>query len=78
MTKKLEEINAPKAVPRESDNPIVEEYKEELLTRPAFGVHPATAGEEARLCRMESLLAEMRDKVDNLERRLKALEGRRQ
>ncbi|NMC09476.1 MAG: hypothetical protein GYA39_00635 [Methanothrix sp.] len=78
MTKKLEEINAPKAVPRESDNPIVEEYKEELLTRPAYGVHPVTTGEDARLCRIEGLLAEMRDKVDNLERRLKALEGRRQ
>lgn len=78
MTKKSEEINVPKAVPRESDNPIVEEYKEELLTRPGYGVHPVAAGEEARLCRMEALLAEMKDKVDNLERRLKALEGRKQ
>ncbi len=78
MTKKSEEINAPKAVPRESDNPIVEEYKEELLTRPAYGIHPVATGEEARLCRMEGLLAEMKDKVDNLERRLKALEVRKQ
>jgi len=78
MTKNWKKSIAPKAVPRESDNPIVEEYKEELLTRPAFGVKPATTVEEARLCRMEGLLAEMRDKVDNLERRLKALEGRRQ
>ena len=75
MPRKSDEINPSKAVPRESDNPIVEDYKEELLKRPSFGAAPAAAIDEARLCRLEGLLAEISEKVEDLERRIKGLES---
>lgn len=75
MARKSVDINPSRAVPRESDNPIVEDYKEELLKRPSFGAAPAAAIDDARLCRMEGLLAEMSEKVEDLERRIKALES---
>jgi hypothetical protein len=62
--------------PRESDNPIVEEYKEELLRRPTFGARSPLADEE-RLTRLEGFLAEMQERIAALERRLEMLEGRR-
>jgi hypothetical protein len=74
MARKSDEINASKAVPRESDNPIVEDFKEELLNRPTYGAQTA-AIDDARLCRLEGLLAEMNEKVEDQERRLKALEN---
>ncbi len=75
MAKKPEEIAPVKAAMRESDNPIVEEYKEEMLHRPGFGAQPNLESEE-RLCHLEGLLAELIEKVESLESRLKALEGR--
>lgn len=75
MARKSVEINPSRAVPRESDNPIVEDYKEELLKRPSFGTGPAVGIEESnRLCRLEGLMDEMVEKVEDLERRIKALE----
>jgi len=62
--------------PRESDNPIVEEYKEELLRRPTFGSRSPLADEE-RLMRLEGMLAEIHQRIAVLERRLEILEGRR-
>jgi hypothetical protein len=62
--------------PRESDNPIVEEFKEELLRRPTFGSRSPLADEE-RLMRLEGLLAEMHQRIASLERRLDMLEGKR-
>ena len=77
MTRKSEDINPSRAVPRESDNPIIEDFKEELLKRTTYGAGPVAAIDESRLCRLEGLLAELCEKVENLERRLKALEGER-
>lgn len=75
MARKSEEINPSRAVPRESDNPIVEDYKEELLRRPSFGAVPAVGiDENNRLCRLEGLMDEMSEKVEDLQRRLRALE----
>jgi hypothetical protein len=62
--------------PRESDNPIVEEYKEELLRRPTFGSRSPLADEE-RLSRLEGLLAEIHERIAALERRLEILEEKR-
>jgi hypothetical protein len=74
MAKKSETIT-PKAVPRESDNPIVEEYKEDMLKKPTYGARPSLDNEE-RLCHMEALMAEIRQKTEDLEKRIKALEAR--
>jgi len=74
MAKKSEEMAPTKKVSRDSDNPIVEEYKEELLNRPSYGIHPA-ADDEVRLCRLEGILAEMQDKLEDLEKRIKTIES---
>ena len=75
MAKKSEETITSKAVPRESDNPIVEEYKEDMLKKPTYRARSSLDDEE-RLCRMEALLAEIRQKAEDLEKRVKALEAR--
>jgi hypothetical protein len=62
--------------PRESDNPIVEEYKEDLLRRPTYGSRSPLADEE-RLTRLEGLLAEIHERIAAMERRLEILEEKR-
>jgi hypothetical protein len=47
-----------------------------MLHRPGFGAQPNLESEE-RLCHLEGLLAELVEKVESLENRLKALEGRK-
>jgi hypothetical protein len=74
MAKKSEETAQPKKVARESDNPIIEEYKEDLLNKPGYAVHPA-ADDEARLCRLEGQIAEVQEKLDDLEKRIRAIES---
>jgi hypothetical protein len=61
-----------KGVPRESDNPIVEEYKEELLRKPIF-----TIRDEERIIRLEGLASELFGRIESLERRIQLLEERR-
>jgi hypothetical protein len=56
---------------RDSDNPILEEYKEDLLTRPIL-----IAQSEERIARLEGLLNELMERTRSLERRLEVLEGR--
>lgn len=56
---------------RDSDNPILEEYKEDLLNRPIL-----IAQNEERIARLEGLLNELMDRTRSLERRLEILEGR--
>jgi len=56
---------------RDSDNPILEEYKEELLNRPIM-----VAQNEERIARLEGLLNELMERTRSLERRLEILEGR--
>ncbi|MGB3920746.1 hypothetical protein, partial [Methanothrix sp.] len=56
---------------RDSDNPILEEYKEDLLTRPI----PVPRDEE-RIVRLEGLLNELMEKSRSLERRVEILEKR--
>lgn len=76
MARQPEETAPSRAVQRESDNPIIEEFKEELLKRPSYGTSPALESEE-RLCRLEGLLAELVGRVEALERKVEALTGRK-
>jgi len=46
MAKKNEEIAPSRAIPRESDNPIMEEFKEDMLHRPTYVARPALESEE--------------------------------
>jgi len=75
MAKKSEETAQPKKVARESDNPIIEEYKEDLLNKPGYAVHPV-ADDEARLCRLEGQMAEGQEKLENLKKRIRAIEAK--
>jgi hypothetical protein len=68
MTKDVEK----RSIPRESDNPIVEEYKEDLLRKPA-----STVRDEERLICLEGLVSQLLDRVESLELRIKNLEDRR-
>jgi hypothetical protein len=59
-------------IPRESDNPMVEEYKEDLLRKPSSAVR-----DEERLICLEGLVSDLIGKVDSLERRVQTLEDTR-
>jgi hypothetical protein len=59
-------------IPRESDNPIVEEYKEDLMRKPL-----STVRDEERLICLEGLVSELHGKVDSLEQRVRTLEEKR-
>ena len=56
-------------IPGESDNPMVEEYKEDLLRKPSSAVR-----DEERLICLEGLVSDLIGKVDSLERRVQTLE----
>ncbi len=75
MARRSIDTTPSKVVPRESDNPIVEEYKEDMLRKPTYGTRPTLDNEE-RLCGLEGILAELMQKVEALERRIDALERR--
>jgi hypothetical protein len=68
MTKNEEK----RGIPRESDNPMVEEYKEDLSRKSS-----STVRDEERLICLEGLASELLDRVESLERRIKVLEERR-
>lgn len=75
MIKKSADAASSKKVPRESDNPIVEEYKEDLLNKPGYGHQPSRIDEE-RLSRIEGLLGKIQERLADLEKRIKAMEER--
>ncbi len=62
-----------KVVPRESDNPILEEYKEDLSHKPGYAFHPP-GKDEQRLARLEETMGEMQQRLAGLEKRIKILE----
>ncbi len=62
-----------KLVQRESDNPILEEYKEDLSHKPGYGIRPAGSDEE-RLLRLEGLLGKVQERLMDLEKRVKTIE----
>ena len=62
-----------KIVPRESDNPIIEEYKEDLSHKPGYGFRPAGYDDE-RLLRLEELLGKVQERLEDLEKRIKNIE----
>ena len=74
MAKKSGDITT-RAVLRESDNPIVEEYKEDLLKKPTYRVYSVAADDETRISRLEGLLAELRSKIESLEGRMERMEA---
>lgn len=76
MTGKAGEASGLKKVPRESDNPIVEEYRDDLLKRPGYGSHPDT-GDEARLSRLEGIIGELQEKLQSLDRRVREIEEKK-
>ena len=59
-------------VPRESDNPMVEEYKEDLPRKPSSAVR-----DEERLICLEDLVSDLIGKVDSLERRVRTFEEKK-
>jgi hypothetical protein len=68
-TKKMEE--------REWDNPILEDYKEELLRRPSVGPRLITTSDAQRLARLEGLMVDLHQRVTALERKIDTFEGKR-
>ena len=67
----MQEREGKRGILRDSDNPILEEYKEELLNRPIL-----IAQDEERIARLEGLLNELMERTRSLERRMELLEGR--
>ncbi len=63
-------------MPRESDDPIAEEFREELLQRPSFSAQSVgrLISDEDKLARMDGLMAEMLQRIEALEKRIKILE----
>ncbi len=78
MARQSNESNFPRrAEPRESDNPILEDFKEDLLRRSSFGTRPITTSDADRLARLESLIAELHQKIKSMEQRIDVIEGKR-
>jgi len=78
MSNQRKEPNPPRPTsPRESDDPIAEEFREDLLQKPSFAAKSVNRliSDEDRLARMEGLLAELAQKMDVLEKRVQILEG---
>jgi polyhydroxyalkanoate synthesis regulator phasin len=65
------------AVPRESDDPIAEEFREDLLQKPSFSAHSIgrLISDEDKLSRLEGCLTELLQRIDALEKRIQALEA---
>ncbi len=63
-------------MPRESDDPIAEEFREELLQRPSFSAQSVgrLISDEDKLARMDGLMAEMLQRIEALEKRIQILE----
>jgi hypothetical protein len=70
------ETGQARPTPRESDNPIVEEYKEDLLRKPTYSPRSVSRllDEEERMTRVEKLVAELGDKIASIEKRIENLE----
>lgn len=78
MADQKREKNAPHRIyPRESEDPIAGEYREDLLQKPSFASQSARrlANDEDKLARIEGLQEELLKKLDALERRVQNLEG---
>ena len=73
MLKKVGGKMPSKIVPRESDNPILEEYKEDLSHKPGYAIRPAGYDDE-RLLRLEELLGKVQERLADLEKRIKTIE----
>ncbi len=63
------ENESKRGTPRDSDNPILEEYKEDLLNKPMF-----VARDEERIIRLEGLANELLCRIESLEQRTETLE----
>jgi len=78
MAKQSNESNLPRrAEPRESDNPVLEDFKEELLRRPSFRTRSIMTSDAERLARLEGLITELHQKIKSLEQRIDVIEGKR-
>ena len=76
MTAKKENATASKKSPRESDNPIVEEFKDDLLSKPGYSIRSGR-DDDARLSRLEKLSLETQERLQDLEKRIRELEVKR-
>jgi hypothetical protein len=65
------------AAPRESDDPIAEEFREDLLQKSSFSAQSVgrLISDEDKLSRMEGRLTELLQRIDLLEGRIAALEA---
>lgn len=78
MADQKREANIPRRIsPRETDDPIAEEYREDLLQKPSFASQSSRrlTSDEDKLARIEGMQAEMLERLDALERRVQILEG---
>lgn len=77
LARKSNEVNQPKGLElRESDNPIIEDFKEELLRRPSIGPRSIISSDAQRLAKLEGIIADMHERITKLEQRIKVLEGK--
>ncbi len=60
--------------PRESDNPVLEDYKEELLHRPSIGQRLIITSDSQRLAKLEGLMVDIHQRVIALEKKMDLLE----
>ncbi len=77
MTNQKNNVNQHRSIsPRESDDPIAEEFREDLLQKPSFASQSVSrlTSDESKLARMEGMLAELLQRTDDLEKRVTILE----
>jgi len=69
-------LGQPRPSPRESDNPIVEEYKEELLRKSTYSPRSVSQllSDEERLAHLENMLSDVKCRIDDIEKRIDDLE----
>jgi hypothetical protein len=78
MAKQSNESNQPRrAEQREWDNPVLEDFKEDLLHRTSLGTRPIMTSDAERLARLEGFIADLHERMKSLERRIEALEEKR-
>lgn len=76
MDKRTTDIAEPGKIQRDSDNPIVEEYKDDLRSLPGYGARPGGA-DDARLRSLEARIEQIQKSIRDLSERLSALEAKR-
>jgi hypothetical protein len=78
MARRQDEVDQPRRLEqREWDNPVMEDFKEELLRRPSVGPRSIITSDAQRLARLECVIADLDERITTLEQRIKVLEEKR-